>query len=258
MFSVFGTRRAINIVKADVKIFYSAENLQRFPVYIGYCLDERNVDLAMGFDYVNDERYIRFPLWMDYMFPAESTDEDIRLICEQIRFPKIDNRSKFCCMVASNAADGLRDEMLDKVSSISPVDSAGKYRHNDDSLFKEFGDDKHIYLRQYKFNICPENTSIKGYVSEKLFESMREGCIPIYWGSEGVIEPEVVNQNSLIYWNRDDGGKQAMKQIAELQSNPRLLHDFISQPRLLPTAEEFVLDTYHQIENKLREIIKNK
>lgn len=126
VFSVFGTRRAINIVKADVKIFYSAENLQRYPVYIGYCLDERNVDLAMGFDYVNDERYIRFPLWMDYMFPAESTDEDIRLICDQIRFPKIDNRSKFCCMVASNAADGLRDEMLDKVSSISPVDSAGK------------------------------------------------------------------------------------------------------------------------------------
>lgn len=258
VFSVFGPRRIIKRVNADIKIFYSAENLERFPSYLGHCLDEKEIDLAMGFDYVDDSRYVRFPLWMDYMFPADSSEADIRRICNEIRYPQIGKREKFCCMVASNSADGLRDEMLDEISSILPVDSAGRHRHNDDSLQTECGDNKRKYLNRYIFNICPENTSVKGYVSEKIFEAMREGCIPIYWGSEGVVEPNVVNPEAFIYWDRESNGEQAIKQITELSKNPGMLQEFQKQPRLMPTAEEFVLDTYSMIENKLREIIKNK
>lgn len=255
IFSVFGPRSIISKVNSDMKIFYSAENLERFPSYLGYCLDEPSIDLAMGFDYLINDRYIRFPLWMDYMFPAESTVDDIRRLCAQIRYPEIGDREKFCCMVASNSADGLRDEMLDTISNISKVDSAGKYRHNDNTLQTECGDDKCKYLRRYIFNICPENSSVKGYVSEKLFEAFREGCIPIYWGSEGYVEPDVVNKEAFIYWDRENCGNNAIKKIAELYNNQNLLNEFLRQPRLLPTAEEFILDTYSDIEKKLRQIM---
>lgn len=258
VFSVFGPRRAVKVVNADIKIFYSAENVQRFPSYIGYCLDEPSIDLAMGFDYLINDRYIRFPLWMDYMFPADSTVDNIRRLCAQIRYPEIGDREKFCCMVASNSADGLRDEMLDSISKVGVVDSAGRYRRNDDSLLTECRDDKNVYLKRYLFNICPENTSLKGYVSEKIFESMRAGCIPIYWGSEGLVEPEVVNKNAFIYWDRDCGGNEAIRQIVDLYDNPKILKEFINQPRLVSTAEEYILDTYNQIERKLSKIISSK
>lgn len=255
IFSVFGPRSIIPKVNSDIKIFYSAENLERFPSYLGYCLDENSIDMAMGFDYLNDERYVRFPLWMDYMFPAESSESEILELCSKIRYPEITKRDKFCCMVASNSADGLRDDMLDIISNVSKVDSAGKYRHNDDSLQVECGDNKHKYLRRYIFNICPENTSVKGYVSEKLFEAIREGCIPIYWGSEGYIEPEVVNKEAIIYWDRESCGEKAINKITELYKNPKILDEFMRQPRLLPTAEEFILNTYRNIEKKLKQII---
>jgi alpha(1,3/1,4) fucosyltransferase len=42
-------------------------------------------------------------------------------------------------------------------------------------------------LRGYKFNFAYENMHhIKGYITEKIFESFYYGCVPIYWGAENV------------------------------------------------------------------------
>lgn len=256
IFSVFGDRDLISKVDADVKIFYSAENLKRpnFAQYADHALGEPSIDLAMGFEVFEDPRYVRFPLWMDYMFPADSTEEQIRAKCEQLRFPEVQPNRKFCCMVASNSADGLRDEMFKTISQIAHVDSAGKYLHNDDSLLTDFADNKQDYLKSYLFNICPENSAAYGYTTEKLFESIFCGCIPIYWGAE-VADKEVINGDAIIFWDRRNNGKEAIKKITELHANPKLLEEFSKQPRLLPTAEEYVLDTFSTIESKLRNVI---
>lgn len=42
-------------------------------------------------------------------------------------------------------------------------------------------------LKDYKFSICYENgKDVPGYITEKIFDSMAAGCIPIYWGSPDV------------------------------------------------------------------------
>ena len=259
IFSVFGDRKLIRQVKADVKIFYSAENLKRinFAQYADHALSERCIDLAMGYEVFEDPRYVRFPLWMDYMFPADSTEEQIRAKCKELRYPQMQPNRKFCCMVASNSADGLRDEMFNAISQIAHVDSAGKYLHNDDSLVTEFADNKQVYLKSYLLNICPENTAAYGYTTEKIFEAISCGCIPIYWGAE-LADKAVINVDAIIFWDRQNNGKEALKKIAELYANPKLLEDFIKQPRLMPTAEEYILDTFASIETKLRAIIQSK
>ncbi len=259
IFSVFGDRNLIRKVKTDVKIFYSAENLKRsnFAQYADHALGEPSIDLAMGFEVFEDPRYIRFPLWMDYMFPADSSENDIREKCKQLRFPNVKEKNRFCCMVASNSADGLRDDMFNAISQIGHVDSAGKYLHNDDSLITDFGDNKVAYLQSYTFNICPENTAAYGYTTEKIFESISCGCLPIYWGAE-LADKEVINEDAIILWDRKNKGQNAIKQITELYSNPKLLDEFLAQPRLLPTAEEYILDTFASIESKLRTIINSK
>lgn len=263
IFSVFGDRGLIRKVHTDVKIFYSAENLKRtnFASYADHALGEPSIDLAMGFEVFEDPRYIRFPLWMDYMFPADSTEEKIRAKCEKLRFPLLHTHThtarRFSCMVASNSADGLRDDMFNAIYKIAHVDSAGKYLHNDDSLLTEFGDNKQAYLQSYLFNICPENTAAYGYTTEKIFEAISCGCIPIYWGAE-LADKAVINEDAIIFWDRKNNGKDALKRIEELHKNPKLLEEFLTQPRLLPTAEEYILDTFATIESKLRTIINNK
>ncbi len=42
-------------------------------------------------------------------------------------------------------------------------------------------------LQRYKFNFAYENMhKIKGYITEKIFESFFYGCVPIYWGADNI------------------------------------------------------------------------
>ena len=37
-------------------------------------------------------------------------------------------------------------------------------------------------------NLCFENAELKGWLTEKLFECLRTGTIPIYWGATDIEE----------------------------------------------------------------------
>ena len=46
---------------------------------------------------------------------------------------------------------------------------------------------KRAVMANYDFSICYENArNIPGYVTEKIFDSMMAGCIPIYWGAPNI------------------------------------------------------------------------
>ncbi len=47
--------------------------------------------------------------------------------------------------------------------------------------------DKLETLSKYKFNICYENNfDAKGYITEKIFDSMHARMVPIYWGASNI------------------------------------------------------------------------
>ena len=65
------------------------------------------------------------------------------------------------------------------------------------SVFRGHAKNKISILSQYKFNICYENTrGAKGWVTEKIFDSLRSGTVPIYWGAENITE--YVDKNAFI------------------------------------------------------------
>lgn len=42
-------------------------------------------------------------------------------------------------------------------------------------------------LQRFKFSICYENArEIPGYITEKIFDSMAAGCVPVYWGAPNI------------------------------------------------------------------------
>lgn len=44
-------------------------------------------------------------------------------------------------------------------------------------------------LKNYRFSICYENAkNQRGYVTEKIFDSMIAGCVPVYWGADNITD----------------------------------------------------------------------
>lgn len=49
--------------------------------------------------------------------------------------------------------------------------------------------DKAEVLRQSRFSYCYENSrGLNNYITEKIFDSMVNGCIPVYWGADNVLD----------------------------------------------------------------------
>ena len=253
-FSVFGNKGIIDHTDCDVNIFYSAENIHQgsFLQYSDYYLLDGRMGLSMGFDYFEHEKYIRFPNWMDVFF---LTLNDVKDVCDKLRYPDISGKSRFCALVSSHDRNGVRTSIVNSINNIDDVSCGGRFMHNDDALRTEFSDDKMQYLRQFIFNICPENSNSAGYVTEKIFQSIFSGCIPIYWGSNNRPELDVLNKDAIILWNRHGNNDDNVKLITDLMESPKLLNDFIKQPRLLPSAEEYISYTIRSVERSIEKLL---
>ena len=78
-------------------------------------------------------------------------------------------------------------------------------------------------MKQFKFNICPENSRANGYITEKIFEAIISGCIPIYYGggtpntneAKQSIEPEILNPEAFIFYNGNNE-EEAFAKVKEL------------------------------------------
>ncbi len=257
-YSTFGQRSIIGRTKGDVNIFFTGENLKtghHHRFFSDHYLSEDAIDFAMGFEYFEDLRYLRFPLWIMYMFDADSDDGAIIKRCSDLRFPHIGRHHKFASLISRGDVLGIRTEMFNALSAIETVDCAGTFMHNCDDLWELFSNDKKNFISEYKFNICPENSNCSGYVTEKIFQAIDAGCIPVYWGSFNNPEPEVVNPNAVVFWNKEGNNDAALRLIAELNHSRVKYEEFACQPRLKDGAENYVLDKFHVLESKIREIL---
>jgi hypothetical protein len=253
--SVFGPKRAIAKSKSRKKMFYTGENVMRFPEYKDQC---RNmVDIAVGFDYLDDERYQRFPIWLEYFFYPKMDSKGIRERLEQFVIKDIcaDDARKFASLVSSHDKGNIRTVLFNSLSKIERVDSGGRYLNNTADLKEKFNDDKTRFIGHYKFNICPENSDRPGYVTEKLFEAIKSNTIPVYWGSNNNPEPEVLNKEAILFYEGADSLPGLNKQIEELHNNPRLFREFLEQPRFKPHAAEYVEHLFNSLHTKVRNVL---
>lgn len=273
-YAFFSTLGSIQLLRIDKlmhpfgrnrkRVFFTGENVH-YPVFKKYeknLLDYDSIDLSLGFDYIDESRYLRFPIWLLEMFPPYSNPSDIKRICNQLSLQKLeDGRRRFCALVAGTStmlgaeSMKMRKRMVEQLSLIDHVDCAGKLLRNTEELQERFNDNKAEFLKQYKFYICPENASVEGYVTEKVFHAIGSGCIPIYWGSNNNPEPEVLNHDAILFWNPDGDNSALLRQIEELQNKPALYREFYEQPRLQPDAWQVVAGYFERLEQHLNDIL---
>lgn len=112
----------------------------------------------------------------------------------QENLPKFEDR-KFLCMVASNLKfNDFEKELYSTRREIvhffeeKPPGTLDLYGRNWEGFRDAKGTipDKLETLKEYKFNICFENTKEPGYITEKIFDCFVTATIPVYYGATNI------------------------------------------------------------------------
>jgi hypothetical protein len=119
-------------------------------------------------------------------------------------------REKFCCIIIGNPVAN-RIEVAQKLNEIKPVHGYGK-------VFGNFYDGCKVdLLKNFRYNICFENSIHPGYVTEKLLEAKVAGCIPIYYGTKTVSQD--FNEKCFINFVDYKNSDELKNKISELESD---------------------------------------
>ena len=88
------------------------------------------------------------------------------------------------------------------------------------------------FIKDYRFTICFENSSYPGYTTEKIYESMISGSVPIYWGNKRISEE--FNAESFINVHDYKNLDAVIEKIMDLENNPKMFFELLSQPWIIP------------------------
>lgn len=191
------------------RIFYTAENIRP---------DFRFCDFALSFDYLNDKRHFRWPLYRRWFNEASLTQ--VKDVNELLK-----NKTGFCSFVVSNATESEeRIQFFHQLSQYKTVASGGRYSNNVGGPVAN----KRHFIKDYLFNIAFENKSYPGYTTEKIAEPWVEGCIPIYWG-----DPKVtidINPDCFINIHDFNNFDEAIAYIIEVDNSIDLQKRYLEAP----------------------------
>jgi hypothetical protein len=221
------------------KIFFTGENINTFSAierrhkrFANYNLNY--VDLAIGMEYIENFKYLRIPLWFINNIKPQWELEDIQMwitmIEEKNKFNNFFERTQLMSLIASHDRTGIRSVIADVFSNKIDIKYAGSFRNNDTSLKAQYENDKISYLKNFIFNICPENSNTMGYVTEKIFDSFLAGCIPIYTGSFNIVEPDILNSERIIFVNKENPSEVLKNNIDLFNRNPIAIKKHYSTP----------------------------
>ncbi len=109
-----------------------------------------------------------------------------------------------------------RQQLIECAHSMGLIDIYGRSWPNDMSISASRTNQnwhamKLDILRKYRYNIALENTNYDFYVSEKMWDSIQSGCLPIYYGYRNTIY--------------QDFPKNSFIDLADYNSNEGLLSD---------------------------------
>jgi len=249
---------AMSFCQGKPIIYYTSENIHvkqsPWNRYEHLFLSDKKINLSIGFDYIDHPKYVRFPYWIIRHLRYSDTIEDIKRIIDFWNCQRgIGKKTKTCAFVCRNDYFGDRAILADLVEKVVPINYPSQFRHNDDDLFSEkFQNNKIDYLRQFKFNLCPENSNSEGYVTEKLFDAFSAGCIPIYWGSNNTPEPGIINPDAIIFLSLNGDNTEALKKIKLLNENEAAYNEFISQPIFTKEAPDLIWKMFQTLEDKIK------
>lgn len=211
--------------KNCIKIFYTGENERPWQYKCHYSISFDHMEL--------DNRNYRLPLWVIYDYDNHHRDTPTPNTSNIYRHPSDLNQKKdgFCSFVVKNPNCEMRNKWFHRLNGYKTVASGGPLFNNIGYILPR-GDQaveaKFKFLDSYKFNLCFENSSYPGYVTEKLYDALCAKTIPIYWGSP-TVETDF-NPKAFLNWHDYGDDDAFFEAIKEIDENPDLYEEMYMQP----------------------------
>lgn len=248
------------------KILYVSEPLfsngQRPVLRLSkHAFDNFKLNFTFGSIYDDNENNIyKFPIYIRHL-PSKSNFDFFLEINSYVKNTDINNKN-FCALINSHDRGNTRTNIHNKLSTIKKIDCPGKLFNNcSNEELNSIG--KVRWLKNYLFNICPENFVCEencGYITEKLMHACLAGTIPIYYGSKlDDIDTKIFNTNRIIFFDPTnlETIDQAYSIVSELMLDTQKLKDFYSQDVFLDSAVDELNKMMNNIQNIFDETISN-
>ena len=238
-FSCFG----FEFTKYDcIRIFVTGENIRP---------DFNICDYAMGFDYLEfEDRYIRFPFLWFYYKRSGFFDEAVNT--HIINADILNSKKRFCNFIYSNGiTETGRDNFFGLLSQYKHVDSLGKHLNNVNESIGNSVEDKINIQKKYKFTIAFENSSMRGYNTEKILHAFAAQTIPIYYGDEMI--DKLYNESAFVNCHKYNDWEAVIDRVRELDNDEELYMSMLKAPinivgRIpgISQAESFLTHIFNQ------------
>jgi hypothetical protein len=108
---------------------------------------------------------------------------------------------------------------------------------------------------KYKYCLCMENSNQPGYISEKLLMAFLGGCLPIYWGTEEVLE--VFNPEAFIFYDVENP-QSALNRVQQLQANETAYRQVMLEAPILKNGNATIEDFFSLSETIGSGILRRK
>ena len=77
----------------------------------------------------------------------------------------------------------------------------------------------------------------------------------MYYGSFNNPEPGLINHEAVIFWNKNGNNEENRKKILELKNSENYYKEFISQPKLLPAMEDYVIERFAKLKEHFARVL---
>ena len=212
-YSIFGDNHANLLAKR--KIFYSGESQPQ----------REDADYNITFD-KNSDKNCRVPIWLCYLDNILFDDN----YQKKMGVFKIPNKTKFCSIICQiDSKNKERSEIVNKLSNYKQVDCGGTFLNNIGYIVPRGTNcsGKIEHNNNYKFALAFENTMYPGYVTEKICDIYKSRCIPIYWGSNEVVND--FNPKTFINANDFANFDELVEYIKKVDNNQELYESYFKE-----------------------------
>ena len=249
----------VKTINSKIKVFFTGENTTYNISYYPFNEDEemnKIFDINCGFKYSNT----RFPLWLTY-YPYYDYSEEENNIIKYIQESydiNIKKDKQFLSTLLSyndSSSNNYRQVLYEIFSKYDIVICASSLFNNYPSIGNRI-EDKIEHISNSVFNICPENSYGEGYFTEKFFQALEAGTIPIYWASD-YPEENIINKNKYVYcdFNDIDNLNNLIKDV--INNNDTRLK-YINEPLFTDDAGIHIKKYYDDLKNKIIEQLDMK
>ncbi|MGO8928520.1 MAG: glycosyltransferase family 10 domain-containing protein [Limisphaerales bacterium] len=197
------------------KIFYTQEN---------YLANWRQCDYAILSIKVNDPRAFHLPVYSLWCNAADLV-RPAAIACDELLASKI----SFCAFLTGyvDSTVRLRTRFFHKLNARKRVDSAGTALNNTGYNVRD-REQRRAWLSRYKFYMAFENSSVPGWITERIIDAFAAHTVPIYWG-----DPTVKQQfNPAAFIDRRDfpSDEACIEYILKVDADDELYRRYLAAP----------------------------